>query len=79
MQLDSYKYLLIGHVICFFKSLNLKWVILDHLHVLAICFPPFVLITNNHGGFGVAERELKLVQKLRSQATDNCLNLKKPD
>jgi hypothetical protein len=52
---------------------------LDHLHVLAICFPPFVLITNNHGGFGVAERELKLVQKLRSQATDNCLNLKKPD
>jgi hypothetical protein len=34
-----------------FKSLNLKWVILDHLHVLAICFPPFVLITNNHGAW----------------------------
>jgi len=30
-------------------------------------------------GFDVAERELKLVQKLCGQATDNCLNLKKPD
>ncbi|KAI6677273.1 hypothetical protein NL676_038069 [Syzygium grande] len=28
---------------------------------------------------GAAEKELKLVQELFSQATDNCFNLKKPD
>ncbi|KAJ6893017.1 Mediator of RNA polymerase II transcription subunit 21 [Populus alba x Populus x berolinensis] len=32
-----------------------------------------------HRQLDVAERELKLVQKLCSQATDNCMNLKKPD